>query len=395
MTLLELNLAAIWVDPKQSVATAKFILEGYGVRALGAIEFDQLIGIVDREQLKMASPEQPVREIMQRNFYRFNATENVREAAAVMAAQKLEYVPVVLGDEFQGFVTALDLLTILGKSYDPMTELPWSDELRSWGHEKLSAGQEISVIFIDLDDFGLFNKNYGHVIGDRVLRVVADYLKSRCRPGREVLVRYGGDEFAIGTTLSRDETEAFAQSLRSNGLEVEGAHPVRFSVGVFGGRRAKARSKTHAASMMDDLVSNASKAALLQKKLNRGATEIAPKLDSIRVVSTRTVDGYSVVTLLHTERKQIYVGSAKLEGTRPEEAVLHACLDALHKAGIGGNITVDSLAVVSVDNQSVVSMKGVYEQGLIQRRLNIHFRSESDPLLATAESTVSAVLQRA
>jgi diguanylate cyclase (GGDEF)-like protein len=49
---------------------------------------------------------------------------------------------------------------------------------------------------IDIDNFKVFNDHFGHMAGDRALSAVASILKHEFRP-RDLIVRYGGDEFAV------------------------------------------------------------------------------------------------------------------------------------------------------------------------------------------------------
>ncbi|WP_321393148.1 diguanylate cyclase [Emcibacter sp.] len=61
-----------------------------------------------------------------------------------------------------------------------------------------------SIALVDMDNFKAVNDNHGHVVGDRVLKTVAEAIKESLRVGDRVY-RYGGDEFTVllsGTHLS-------------------------------------------------------------------------------------------------------------------------------------------------------------------------------------------------
>jgi diguanylate cyclase len=62
--------------------------------------------------------------------------------------------------------------------------------------EMAKAGTTFSLLMIDIDHFKTFNDNYGHQVGDQVLRLVARTLIDGVK-GRDIAARYGGEEFAV------------------------------------------------------------------------------------------------------------------------------------------------------------------------------------------------------
>ncbi len=62
--------------------------------------------------------------------------------------------------------------------------------------EAQQEGKMFSLLMMDIDHFKSFNDNYGHQVGDQVLRLVARTLTDGVK-GRDTASRYGGEEFAI------------------------------------------------------------------------------------------------------------------------------------------------------------------------------------------------------
>jgi diguanylate cyclase (GGDEF)-like protein len=75
---------------------------------------------------------------------------------------------------------------------------------REWG-QALTDRTTLSLLLIDVDFFKPFNDGYGHLVGDRCLRLVAEVLSGGARRAGETIARYGGDEFAI--LLPRTDAE--------------------------------------------------------------------------------------------------------------------------------------------------------------------------------------------
>lgn len=83
----------------------------------------------------------------------------------------------------------------------------------------------ISVILIDIDDFKLYNDNYGHQEGDACLIRIAQKLSTSLKRKTDLLARYGGEEFIC--VLPGNDIESaviVAEDIRSNILSLQIPH---------------------------------------------------------------------------------------------------------------------------------------------------------------------------
>ncbi|MGY8634000.1 EAL domain-containing protein [Bradyrhizobium sp. 14AA] len=83
--------------------------------------------------------------------------------------------------------------------YDALTDLPNRAMFHEHLREELAAivdGEELAVHYIDIDEFKGVNDALGHLVGDELLKSVAQSLR-RCAGPMDFVARLGGDEFAI------------------------------------------------------------------------------------------------------------------------------------------------------------------------------------------------------
>ena len=81
-------------------------------------------------------------------------------------------------------------------SHDPLTGCLNREATIAALQRMLAFEEQVTVAFVDLDEFKAVNDALGHSAGDEVLRVVASRLRAAIRGG-DVLGRLGGDEFTV------------------------------------------------------------------------------------------------------------------------------------------------------------------------------------------------------
>jgi diguanylate cyclase (GGDEF)-like protein len=129
------------------------------------------------------------------------------------------------------------------------------------------SGNDLSVLFLDLDRFKRVNDEHGHLVGSQVLRRLSVVL-AECVRQVDTLARYGGDEFTILLVDTPHESavgvaERIRRTVADTIFEGEGGVPIRLTISI-----GVATCPRHAHSR-DSLLDVSDKAMYRAKSLGR------------------------------------------------------------------------------------------------------------------------------
>ncbi|HET8708110.1 MAG TPA: GGDEF domain-containing protein, partial [Pseudomonadales bacterium] len=96
---------------------------------------------------------------------------------------------------------------------DALTQLPNRQALNDYLDKEFARWQRyknpLSLVILDVDHFKKINDNYGHLAGDKVLKIVARELAKRIRSA-DFIARYGGEEFVIIMPETKEDDAVLA-----------------------------------------------------------------------------------------------------------------------------------------------------------------------------------------
>jgi diguanylate cyclase (GGDEF)-like protein len=133
--------------------------------------------------------------------------------------------------------------------YDPLTGLPNRQRCIETAEHLFTAaaagGEEVAILYLDLNSFKRINDTFGHAVGDAVLRVVAERLQHTLEQfagaqHHASVARFGGDEFvillrhaqarALATEVAQACCTAFKEPIAYEGLEFYSAPSIGLAV---------------------------------------------------------------------------------------------------------------------------------------------------------------------
>lgn len=126
---------------------------------------------------------------------------------------------------------AQEVQTLVSESRtDALTGLPnrrcFNENIEQRTKELGRYGGELSFVILDIDHFKRFNDSYGHLLGDEVLRTVAEVMQATVRDS-DIPFRLGGEEFAVlmpavGLMEAGKGAERLRQAIEQCRVEHEG-----------------------------------------------------------------------------------------------------------------------------------------------------------------------------
>jgi diguanylate cyclase (GGDEF)-like protein/PAS domain S-box-containing protein len=223
-----------FVDPNRSITywnKAAEMLTGFkSSEMVGKNCFADLMTHVDDRGTTLCSKECPLQKTLTDNVQSFaevylrhkdghRVPVSIRVIPVLDAQDRVKGAIEIFNDmsertELQARMAELEKAALL----DPLTGLTnrryATQTLANMLNQMRRYGWSFGLLFIDLDGFKAINDQWGHEIGDRVLRMVSRTLASNLR-SFDVVARWGGDEFiAIIVNVNRESLYGVADKLR-------------------------------------------------------------------------------------------------------------------------------------------------------------------------------------
>lgn len=192
---------------------------------------------------------------------------------------------------FEAFAAQVAAALAIGRLYEETRTLALTDALTGLASQRSmrdqlgallerarTAGTSLSLVTLDLDKFKQINDRFGHPVGDRAIREVANIIRSRMGP-EDVAARNGGDEFTLllpgrqpeeARALMEGLADAVADTELLNGKQ---RIPLTLSVGI-------ATFPDHAGAL-PALISRSDQATYIAKHIGRNRVTVWGDLSGI------------------------------------------------------------------------------------------------------------------
>lgn len=273
----------IFLHPLDGVLKVKNIALKKNQYYFPVIEDNKLVGVLTHKHLMVAHPNRIVADVMSSQFSTISYDDFIWNAKEKFVNTDVEALFVKENDEIAGILTESQVDIALSKHIDALTGLYKSNYIYYLSNKLIHQSKEISFIFLDINKFGLIDKDHGHIIGDNILQELSSLLLKEM-PEDTYLCRYAGDEFLILTSYFLDDCILLAEKLIhavsnytfTNGLKIT------LAAGISGGRRLLERPRNINTTIVRDLINLASLAST-KAKIQKCNFIVADKLTTYEI----------------------------------------------------------------------------------------------------------------
>lgn len=221
-------------DSETLSATIKNYFSNYLVSGACIVEDNIPVGLVMKHTLDSMLATQyglvifskrPVSLIMDRNAlivdYNIDINETARLAMERPDDRLYDYVVVTRENKYYGIVTIKTLLEFKiaiekeqAKELNPLTSLPGNSVIERIMCKALTSNINYGVLYFDLDNFKVYNDNYGFENGDRILLFTANLINNTVNdlfPINSFVGHIGGDDFVCIIETSYENLEILSK----------------------------------------------------------------------------------------------------------------------------------------------------------------------------------------
>ena len=190
-------------------------------------------------------------------------------------------------------LNAMNQLRLKMLSYeDELTQIYnhryFNHRLYEEGQRSLRLASPLSLLVLDIDNFSMVNRAYGHEIGDTVLNQIARILKNALRTS-DILARYSGEQFIVLLTeTDLEEAEQIAERIRFDIagaiFESMDAHlPITASLGLASVDESYLLRNKHQMHLSDTLLAIAEECMQLSKQSGKNCLHSQAMIERMTV----------------------------------------------------------------------------------------------------------------
>lgn len=137
-------------------------------------------------------------------------TDVLKERVKELESQVYELQTNLIHDKLTGLKTRAFFSEQVNKYLNIISQQSELEKSGAPQRKEMFGFRNISLIFFDIDHFKKVNDQYGHAIGDEVLKKVSQTISASVRAG-DTVARWGGEEIVV-SLLGADENDAYQKA---------------------------------------------------------------------------------------------------------------------------------------------------------------------------------------